>query len=437
MSVAILPLVLPSRALASQVLVGPNHTDTTAAALAAILALAPRGDLHHRGIRILVVILGGTLLAIGAFGDPYMLALGIVPIIGVAVYEAIVRRVPLRKTAGFLPMVIAFAAWGAAEAGLWLVPRLDGFTMRHSVSPFITLDELGPALLRFIRAFLDLSGANFFGMSPGTQRTQLLVAWVRLGYLCAAFWAVIRVLSDLGRGVERDWTTSVLALSVLISGTGTFLYPGASYIFQVPVFLLMSVVLARHLATTHRQWIAELTDRRLVAALVLCGLFAALTIEQFQDPQGYDDPSRYPQLALAQWLDHHGLRQGYGPSGWASIITVETRGRVTVRPLISTNQYHYYSLPPWRLIPNIEQMGNTGWYTESQPASFLILDNEGVDKQTALYTFGAPDQFYHVADVDVLTYKSGIICTVPQSLEARAEEATGVPPRAATCVRRR
>lgn len=434
--VAVLPLVLPSPALASQVLVGPNHTDTTAAALAAILALAPRSGPPHDRKRILLAILGGALLAVGTFGDPYMLALGIVPIIGVAFYDALVKRGPLRTTAAFLPMAAALAAWGTAEAGLWLVPRLGGFTMRASVSSFIPLDQLGPAVLRFIQAFLDLSGANFFGMPLGRE---LLVAWVHLGYLSAAVWAVLRVLSDLRRGVERDWTTAVLALAVLVSGAGTFLYPGTSYTFQVPVFLLMGVVLARHLATTHRLWITDLTQRRsTAAALLICGLaFARLPIHQFRHPQGFDDPSRYSQLAMARWLEQHGLRQGYGPHLWASIITVETRGRVTVRPLISTNRY--YPQPPSyrRLVPNTELMGNNAWYTMSQPAAFLIVDNGDVDSQTALQTFGVPDQTYRAAGVDVFAYKNGIVCTVPQSAEARAEEAAGAPPRAAICARER
>jgi hypothetical protein len=431
--VAILPLVLPSPALAGQILVGPNHTDTTAAALAAILALAPRGTLPAGIVQILLAILGGALLAVGRFGDPYMLALGIVPLAGFAFYAALVQRPPLRNTTAFRPMAVALAAWAAAEAGLWLVPHLGGFTMRASVSSLITVDQLGGAVLRFIRAFLDLSGANFFGMSLGSQ---LMMAWVRFGYLCTAVWAVTRVLGDFRRGAQKDWTTGVLALAVLVSGAGTFLYPGASYAFQVPVFLLMGIVLARYLATTHRQWITDLTRRpSSAAALLVCGLvFAGLPIDQFQHPQGFDDPSRYPQLALSRWLEEHGLRQGYGPYGWASIITVETRGRITVRPLVSTKQYHPVPSSDWRLIPNTEMMGNSAWYTVSQPGAFLIVDNEQFDDQTALRTFGPPDQSYRVAGVEVFVYTHGILCTVPQSAAAQAEEAAGVPPRAAICI---
>jgi hypothetical protein len=185
--------------------------------------------------------------------------------------------------------------------------------MRQSVSALIPLDQLGSAVLRFIRAYLDLSGANFFGMPVDRQ---LLIASVRLGYLCAAAWAVITVLNDLRRGVETDWVKGVLSLGVLVAGAGTSLYPGASYAYQVPVFLVMGVVLARHLPTAHRQWITTLTQpRSMAAALLVCGLFAALPIEQFQTPQGFDDPSRYPQLGLAQWLEQHGLGEGYGPYG--------------------------------------------------------------------------------------------------------------------------
>jgi hypothetical protein len=106
-----------------------------------------------------------------------------------------------------------------------------------------------------------------------------------------------------------------------------------------------------------------------------------------------------------------------------------------VRALISTQRYQYYSLPPWRLVPNMELMGNTAWYTMGQPAFLLIVDNEEIDRQTAVQTFGAPDDTYRLAGIEVLAHRNGIVCTVPQSGQARAEEAAGVPPRASSCTR--
>ncbi|HLN12437.1 MAG TPA: hypothetical protein VK587_04565, partial [bacterium] len=91
-AVAVLPLVFPSSALASQVLIGPYHTGTTAAALGAMLLLAPRGGDEPRAARMRRTVAGGALLAIGRIGDPYMLTLGIVPVIAVALYSAVVYR---------------------------------------------------------------------------------------------------------------------------------------------------------------------------------------------------------------------------------------------------------------------------------------------------------------------------------------------------------
>ena len=56
-------------------------------------------------------------------------------------------------------------------------------------------------------------------------------------------------------------------------------------------------------------------------------------------PEGFDNPEKFEQIALARWLAQQGFQYGYGPYDEASIVTVETAGRVTVRPLISTAQY--------------------------------------------------------------------------------------------------
>ena len=436
--IAVLPLVFPSRTLSSQVLVGPYHTGTTAVALGAILALAFQEGRRSRAVRIALVVLAGALLAIGRIGDPYMLTLGIAPLMLVALYEGLVRRTSPRTPGVFLPLWVALAAWAAAAGVLWLVPALGGFTMRASLAPFMPLSELGSRLLSFVGTFLDLSGGNIFGLALGSL---LLFTVVRLAYLCAAVWAVARVLGDLRRGCPQDWTTATLAIAVLGSALGTFLYGPRDYLgneHRAPVFLLMGIVLARHLATAHREWLSHLAGRRAAAVGLACAafLFAALPIDQFQRPKGFDDPSRFPQLALARWLDARGLRHGYGPYDEASIITVEARGRVTVRPLISTSQYT--SLPPAarRLIPNIELMANSAWFTADQPATFLIVDNGDVDARTALQTFGKPDRVYRVAAFQVFTWTKGIACTLPQSTPGvRAEERAGAPPQGASCRR--
>jgi hypothetical protein len=437
-AVAALPLVFPSRTLAAQVLLGPYHTDTTAAALGAVIALAPCADGERPAARAARNVVGGVLLAIGRIGDPYMLALGVVPILLVGVYFGIVEHARPWRTPAGRPFLIALAAWVCAAAALALVPRLGGFTMRASLAPLIPLSELGPRLLSFLGTFLDLSGGNIFGLSFGSL---LVVTLIRLAYASAAAWAVVRVLGDLRRGRERDWTTAVLAVAVVVSAVGTFLYGPGDYLgdeHRTPVFLLMGIVLARYLATRHRAWFAVGTaDRRTAAGLAVCALaFAALPLDQLQHPQGFDDPAHFAQLVLARWLDQRGFQRGYGPYDEASIVMVETRGRVTVRPLISTGRYGSPPRNTWRLIPNIELMANSAWYTAEAPATFLIVDGQDVDADTAVATFGRPDRVYAVAGWRVFTWDDGIVCTLPDPTpDVLAEEADGTPPASASCRR--
>jgi len=437
-AIALLPLVFPSRTLASQVLLGPYHTGTTAAALGAIVALTPRRNGEPRAARIARAVAGGILLAIGRIGDPYMLTLGMVPIIVVALSSGIVQRTRPWSTSAALPLAAALVGWGAAAGVLVLVPHLGGFTMRASLAPLIPLSELGPRLVSFLGTFLDLSGGDIFGMSVGSL---LVVTLVRLAYAGAAAWAVLRVLGDLRRGREPDWTTSVLTVAVLASAAATFFYGPNDYLgdeHRTPVFLLMGIVLARDLAAKHRAWFTEPARRRATAVWLLAGalLFAALPADQLRDPRGFDNPRWLPQLVLARWLEQHGLQRGYGPYDEASIITVETHGRVAVRALISTGQYGSPPRATWRLIPNIELMANSAWYTPHAPATFLIVGTHDVDARTALATFGPPGHTYQVGEWQVWTWDDGIVCTLPDATpQVRAQEAAGTPPAGASCRR--
>jgi hypothetical protein len=385
----------------------------------------------------------GVLLAMGRIGDPYMLTLGILPLILVSLYGWLVRPGTRREGWGATPLWVALAAWIAAVGVLTLVPRLGGFTMRVSLSDIIPLADLIPRVVDFIRTFLDLAGANFFGMSLGSHHGPLLIAGVRFVYLCAVLWAVVRAGVQVARGTFDDWVTTVLTISVLLSALGTFLYGPGDYLgdeHRTPVFLLAVIVLARTVATGYRRWLTEPRLKQAMTALLAAAaaafVFGTPPIH-FHHPEGFDNPQKFEQIALARWLEQQGFQYGYGPYDEASIVTVETAGRVTVRPLISTAQYAAMARTDARLIPNIELMANNAWFTSNRPATFLVtVDGGDVDVPVARQTFGAPDHVYRVGDFRVLTWNAGVLCTLPPLTPAvRAEEAGGVPPRAASCRR--
>ena len=439
--IALLPLVFPSRALASQVLIGPYHTGTTAAALGAILAL--RASAGRTGVAAAAGLMAAwILLTIGRVGDPYMLTLGILPLILAWLYACLARPGTGREGWSAVPLCIALAAWAAAVGVLWVVPRLGGFTMRLSLSDIIPLSELVPRVVDFTRTCLDLAGANFFGMSLGSHHAQLLFTLVRFGYLCAVVWAIARAVAQAAGGVLKDWVSAVVAAAVLLSGAGSFLYAPGDYLgdeHRTPAFILSSIVLARVVATGYGWWLTEPRRKRaLGAVLAVCAVafvFGTPPI-QLHDTQGFDNPQRFPQLALARWLEQQGFWYGYGDYNTASIVTVETRGRVVVRALISTGAYTSLPASATRLEPNIELMANNAWFDTAHPATFVIVDEIHLTEPIARRTFGEPDQVYTFRDFRVLTYHSGILCTLPPlSPAVNAAEAAGVPPAGALCRR--
>lgn len=82
-----------------------------------------------RVARISLVVLAGTLLVVGRISDPYMLALGILPLLVVASYDGLVQSSAVRRAWAFVLLRVVLGAWATAAAVLWLVPYFGGFTM--------------------------------------------------------------------------------------------------------------------------------------------------------------------------------------------------------------------------------------------------------------------------------------------------------------------
>jgi hypothetical protein len=93
---------------------------------------------------------------------------------------------------------------------------------------------------------------------------------------------------------------------------------------------------------------------------------------------------------LAGWLDAHHLHNGIGVYWAASIVTVESRGSVRVRPVVS---------PDGLRIVRYNRNSSASWY--NKPFQFLVLDLgtpwANVSWQTAVNTFGTPSRSYVVA----------------------------------------
>ncbi|HXQ62987.1 MAG TPA: hypothetical protein VN796_11680, partial [Acidimicrobiales bacterium] len=109
-----------------------------------------------------------------------------------------------------------------------------------------------------------------------------------------------------------------------------------------------------------------------------------------------------PVAGLASWLAAHQLTDGVGDYWSASITTVQSRGLVTVRPVMATADNQIVRYP---------RESEARWY-EGQRFQFLVFNASSiwisVDSTSAAATWGAPAHTYAVGSYRVLVWPQPI-----------------------------
>jgi hypothetical protein len=186
----------------------------------------------------------------------------------------------------------------------------------------------------------------------------------------------------LAIGVVADLVTFVL-----VSGTGN-----GDYARYLTAGALFAVVLAGRLAAR----IAGRPRARRPFAIAAAA-FLVLSVIGFALDLRSPAVTR-PYLQLASFLEGHGLRSGVGDYWSASIVTVDSGGKVVIRPVIAT--------PSGRL-DRYGRQTTRSWYAGGH-FQFLVFDVahpwRGVDAAAAVATFGAPATTYVVGTYHVLVW---------------------------------
>jgi len=196
-----------------------------------------------------------------------------------------------------------------------------------------------------------------------------------------------------------DFVGDVLWVSMLLGPT-VFVASGSpkdrqTTRYMIPFVLTGAVLTGRVLAGRAR------AGRPLAVALGVLGLaYAATAAADLRKP-----PAAEPEKALAGWLEAHGLRHGYGPFWDASIVTVESGGRVAVRAVRGR--------PDWskaQVIEPFRWMADERWYDEG-PATFVVFEPDPgskwhfyVNETTCAASFGPPSARHEVGPYLVLVW---------------------------------
>src|ERR1019366_6701477 len=182
--------------------------------------------------------------------------------------------------------------------------------------------------------------------------------------------------------------SAVTFVALAVSGV-----PGARYLVATVVFA--SVLSGRIVA----QAFERLRPGRMTRAICVVGGAASLCFATGLGCTLAQPVAAQSASTLASFLEAHHLRNGVGGYWAASITTVESRGAVTVRPVLAD---------PDGELGRYMKLSSANWYA-GQHFQFLVYETpvyQGVDSASAVRTWGPPAHTYVVGGYHVLVWSN-------------------------------
>jgi hypothetical protein len=353
---------------------GPIHVGTALFCVVG-LALTWEGAQRHPAFGVGAAI----VLAAGAAGDPLAYLVAIAPLLVVGAVMALRTRTP----ASAVPVATAVAALLLALGATWLAQQLHGF------ESFAVPGRVHIQRHTLVATLASLGDLLYVRLLPTSWGGALLWAG-RMALLALTVAGVVLARRRL------DWLAWVLALGLALDVAGVAFYstdPAAAGRRLVPAFAFAGALAGRFAADAlpaRRIWSGAAAVLAVVSVLPVILSNASLPVP----------PDRHVELVA--WLDQHRLTRGYGDYWDSNVVTVDSGGRVTVRPVIASGG---------RVVPFAFNV-DSGWYRPAAaPVTFLVFSPDGppVDATSAANTFGPPASTYQVAGYfTVLVWRSDL-----------------------------
>ena len=373
------------------------------------------------GIQPISVILWSLLL----IGDPFSVTIGVLPFLCVDFLLAWLERGTwsrFRRTLFTILLAVLFAKLFS------VLTLLIGFHLAWKINTdFISLQDLPGHVGDVVKGLLDAYGGNVFGHSLVVADT-----WVRLLralLLGATLVLSVRMFLNASSSGSRGRSEKLESLPLLISAivlldllavlasqnahnNGTV---GVDR-FLLPVAIFGTILLGN----SFRDFLGSPGGDRIgkvfvggVAALGMIGAVAeclggwGMELVAFREnpsvPGVFRNILVNDQAKVAAWLEEHGLQSGYAQYWNAQIVSVMTRGVVTVAPV-------KFSSGSFRPNP-IFISSNTYLKMQEKRPVFLITGAAGVNgvsREKVLQVFGNPDEDQEIGRYHVLVWRKGI-----------------------------
>jgi hypothetical protein len=392
-------MVGPTLAAASVLLNDPDHTGTAVPVLFALLVLdrAPR--------RWWVPVVVAVVLGWALVGDSLVLLIGVAPLVLVAGARSLgrlaLRGAPLATVRYELSLAAAGVAAAVGGSALSrLITARGGFVLGPRVTQYVVPSAALPKnAAETAEDFLGLFSADFFGARLDGWLTLTAVHLAFAGLVAGALVLALRAFRrDFFHG---DLTAQLLAVAIVINIVAyLLLYPGTvSSVREIaPVFGLGGALAGRVLA--------EPLLRRRLQPLLALGAVAAMvpplvTIKQ----SGPADAS------LARFLEAHRLRNGLAGYWNADSTTLDSGGRVVIRP-VRFSRGHGLWRYPWEI--------DAGLFDgHVSAANFLVATPPGlpsaVTAAEAVATFGRPSQRYDYQGYVIMVWRKNLLSQLGSS----------------------
>ena len=401
LGLVLLPMLALSPTLAMVGLVGPEHVGTIIVVLLVML-LWPEPGSPAAVARNLGSI---VLLYMANLSDPFTLWIYTAPLLATALLAALLRRrADWRRL--WPPLLAALLADALAVVTKPLLMSL-GDVRTYGLAVSLTR-SLGGSLHLLVQGFPLLYGVSFAGSAldrlVGAAHLLIFIPALLLVLIVPLRWAL------RGRGDLPAVLLSISALSVLaefvLSNMAT---NQASLRYLLPSLVFSLLVLAREIDPAKvrarvQRWLPAGAQR--IAGLTIGILLLSPGISSLGAP-GVATP--WPRISA--WLEQHHLSHGYGPYWDASILSLYSGGRVTVRALTAADV-------PRRGIVDVPYLWfvEPGWYDKDVGARFVIYDPADygdVKRSTITATFGRPASEHRIGKYTILVWRHPIYAAAP------------------------
>lgn len=361
-------------------LVGGSHVGVALLALLALVVV----DRSHGGYFGLFLISLIVTAAVFSNGLAYVILVG--PLVVVCGWRLVRRQLGFKYDAGLLAAT-AIAVLLTRAIGFF-VARYHGYRI-YPLAP--TLAQLGDVPKYLGSAVAGLLA--LFGASPGGGAFDYVAEVAHAVGLTFAVAAACYVAWRWIRGRESDRVTELLLVSMAIDLVAfLFIAHGDTNRYLIPLFIFAAVLAGRAGAGFVARHGVPLPAAA-VAAVYCILLLASLVAPAAPTNQPWET-----------WLLDQHLYSGLGSYWQASVATVDTGGRVRIRPILSdgigANGYAWES--------------KASWYTTRQlgDARFVVYDvNDrqfGIDRSNMESVFGLPSETMIFGSVEVLVWDKNL-----------------------------